>query len=409
MRSPVLLALLSVAALSASGQRTSRWGFALEGAVGNVLKADAYEKMWLKKNGMWSVAFSARRQTLPKDSSTFAADYNYPTFSYGLLYHNFRNVRMHKEADPAWGMAVPVDYVSRMGDAVTAFATFERPVFRSGKLQTGYALSTGIGYATHTYDRYENVDNEILGSHWNIFFGASLYALWQIHPQWALRGAVDFRHLSNGASARPNKGANTVAPSLTLIYTPQPVSEKDFVRLPRRPYPKHFYADVAVGVGGKTLLDDWLLTSFSRPPSAPDYRTGHFHFYPSFSVQTNVMYRYARRWASGIGVDVNYAKAAKHIQSLDRATGSTLSHSPWSVGVAARHEAFYGRWSMAASLGVYLFRHMGETAQWEEKPYYERIGIRYHFRPRHGLFLGADVKAHLTKADFTEIVLGWHF
>ncbi len=45
------------------------------------------------------------------------------------------------------------------------------------------------------------------------------------------------------------------------------------------------------------------------------------------------------------------------------------------------------------ALGVYLYRHMGASAKEIEKPYYERIGI----------------KAHLTKADLTEIVISLPF
>lgn len=384
----------------------SHLGAGLEVGVGSVLKADPYEKKWLLSQGMQSVGASLRLHTLPSDSSAFAEDFNFPSFSFGLLYGNYSGVRMRKEADPDWGMAVPVNYTSRMGHTFTLFATFERPLWRSSRWTIGYNLGTGLGFATNVYDKEDNVDNEILGSKWNIFFDAGVFVTYQVSRNWAVRGAAHFRHLSNGATARPNKGANTIEPALSVLYTPE-LPENYLRPATKRPFGKYLYGSVSVGVGGKTLLDDWLKTQYYTPPTDGNYRRGRFHFFPSYSLQLNGMYHYARRWASGLGLDLNYAKAAHHIADLDAGTG--YKHSPWSIGVAARHEVFYGKLSMSASLGVYLLRRMGSIAEWEEKAYYERIGIRYHFSQRKGFFVGADVKAHGTKADFTELVLGWKF
>lgn len=383
-------------------------GGGVEASIGKVIKADPYEKMWIHQNKMFSIGAFIRIHTLPTDSCAFAEDFGYPTFSAGLLYGNFRGVEMKKLPAPDWGMAQPVDYTSRMGHAFTAYGSFERPLGRTAHWEWGYSFSTGLGFSTHIYDRERNVDNEILGSRWNIFFGAGVYASYRIASQWAVRGAIDFRHLSNGATARPNKGANTLTPTLSLLYLP-PTTPVSVSPRSRRPFRKYWKVNAIVGIGGKTLLEDWLIKQYQTPPSSPEYRRGRLHFFSSYSLQANLMYRYARRWASGLGIDVNYTTAAKHIQALDRSKGSKLSHSPWSLGLAARHEVFYGRLSMSATLGYYLYRKMGEVAILDEKPYYERIGLRYRFPKAKGCFVGAEVKAHGTKADFTEIIIGFDF
>lgn len=120
------------------------------------------------------------------------------------------------------------------------------------------------------------------------------------------------------------------------------------------------------------------------------------------------MRRYARRWASGVGVDVFYGSYAKRVQALDAThpEGSTLRHKPWSIGIAAKHEVYYGNLSMYVSLGYYLYRHMGLTAKTEETRYYERIGLKYTLPRSGGLYIGAGVKAHRTKADLTEVIVG---
>ena len=84
-------------------------------------------------------------------------------------------------------------------------------------------------------------------------------------------------------------------------------------------------------------------------------------------------------------------------------------HSPWSVGIAVRHEAYYHNLSLDMALGVYLYRHMGANAREIEQPYYERIGIFYTFPRLAGLRVGASVKAHRTKADLTEVIVAIPF
>ena len=76
------------------------------------------------------------------------------------------------------------------------------------------------------------------------------------------------------------------------------------------------------------------------------------------------------------------------------------------MGVALKHNAYYHRLSLNMSVGVYLFRQMGSSAKVIEKPYYERIGLHYTFPRLGGLHVGVSLNAHLTKADFTELVVG---
>ena len=75
------------------------------------------------------------------------------------------------------------------------------------------------------------------------------------------------------------------------------------------------------------------------------------------------------------------------------------------LGISAKHSVFFHRLALDGAVGVYLYRHMGANAEIIEKPYYERIGLSYSFPILGGLTLGASVKAHLTKADFTELTL----
>jgi hypothetical protein len=95
------------------------------------------------------------------------------------------------------------------------------------------------------------------------------------------------------------------------------------------------------------------------------------------------------------------------VRDLDEKAGRDLPHSPWSVGVSASHNVYYHNASLQMTLGYYLYREMGYSAKDIEKPYYERIGLFYTFPSLSDLTLGVSLNAHLTKADFTELVISY--
>lgn len=384
------------------------WGGALSVLPGRAIIMDTYQRLWQKGKNNVALAVEASYTPLPSDSDAFAADYGYPTLSAGVRYHWNHGVTMHKTDCQAWDMAQEVDYDSRMGNAVSLYGTFSRPFFRARHWMADYSLSFGTTYSRRKYNKTNNVDNELIGSRWLIYFGAGLHLTWRLADDWGLRTGVDYYHHSNGALNRPNKGANFVAPSLGLVYLPY---YKEVVKAvpsaSRQRFKSYWYVDLTAAVGAKTLEEDWKKTQFKTPPGDPDYRTEHFNLYAAYALSADVMCRYRRRWASGLGVDAFYGTYATHIRQMDEANGYLDRHSPWSLGVAGKHEVFWHQLSLHMALGVYLFRHMGHAASGLEKPYYERIGLRYAFKRLGGLQVGADVKAHYLKADYTEVTVGY--
>lgn len=406
---PILLLWLC-AALSAhaTGPDTLRhWGVEAKFMPAREIAADSYMKLFLRGRDAASVGIKLIYSPLPTDSDAFAADYGYPTIGFGLRYDWNHSVTLRRDADPAWGLLEPVNYTSHLGNAVGIYAEFARPLFRTRRWEADYAFQTGIGYNRHPYNTYDNIDNELIGSHWIIYFNAGLHLTWRFADDWGLRAGVEFYHYSNGALDRPNKGANAAGPVMALVYCPYfgPVADRPRAAA-TAPFTRYWYLDFTGGIAAKTMNEDWQKTQFRTSPGAPRYRTDRFKLYTAWSAQANLMYRYARRWASGIGFDLFYGTYAAHIADMDRQDGYDLPHSPWSCGIAARHVAFWHQFSAAMALGVYLYREMGDNARKIEAPYYEQIGIHYAFKHLLGLKMGLNVKAHRTKADYTEFVLG---
>lgn len=404
----VLVGALRLQADTTTTPKPTHWGWEVAAVPGWVIAADPYEKKWLKGKFAMALKAGVRYAPLPQDSDAYAEDYGYPVLTAGLMYGMNHGVTMHRDEDPAWGQLVPVDYTSHMGNTLTLYTAFERPFFRNRRWQADYTLSAGVGYTPSKYNTTDAIDNELIGSHWLIYFGAGLHASYHFSPRWALRVGLEFYHHSNGALARPNKGANVVAPSLALVYEPYYEALTDHHRhAPLPPFHKYNFIELALGIGAKTLNEEWQLTQFQTPPSNPNYRTSHFRLYPSVSFQTAFLRRYARRWASGGGIDIFYGSYAQRVEEIDRMQGNDVKHSPWSIGLSAKHRVYFHNLALHLSLGYYLYRHMGHNAKQVETPYYEHIGLHYSFPSLGHLTVGIDVKAHKTKADYTELVVAY--
>ncbi len=394
----------SVRAMASAPDSARHVGFTVSAGPGRIVAMDSYEKKWLKNRSTLSMAAEVNIIKLPCDSDDFARDYNYPTLDFGIRY-NVNDVTMHRSPDPAWGQAQEVDYDSKLGNIVTFYGSFTRPFFRTHRWKADYTLGTGIAWGKHKYSKGNNIDNELTGSRWLIYFVAGLHLDYRFSKDWAVRGGVEFYHHSNGAINRPNKGANYFCPTLGIVYEPyyNSLVGTDLHSLHRfKPY---YYINLTAAVGAKTLNEDWQKTQFNTNPDSADYRTGNFHVYPTYSARVDFMRRYARRWASGVGIDLFYGKYASRIAQLDKANGYNCQHSRFSLGISAKHQVFYHNLSAAMSLGYYVYRHMGHTAKSLEKPYYEQIGVNYTFDRCGGLTIGFSVKAHKTKADYTELLV----
>ena len=408
MRTAILI-LLSTLSINVTAEvndslSIAKMGIEFRYIPAQTLTLDKEPRIWTKTKDTHS--WAAQINVTPTKNA-YAHDYNYPTFSFGLRYHLNQGTTMHRD-DP-WGEAQPVNYTSKLGNFLTLYGTFNRPLYRSKHWQWGYYLGTGIAYTSLKYNQKNDIDNEYIGSHLNIYFNAGLYGQVKIAKEWSVKGGLDFAHHSNGAMARPNKGANYLGPFVGLVYEPQQATSPIIKRNTEatQPFQKYWFTEFTLGLGGKTLLEEWLQTQFNTPQGQPDYRKEHFTYYGAYSFHTHLLYRYARRWASGVGVGLFYGEYAHRIARMDKENGHTdEKHSPWSASIEARHEVYYGNVSVRLTLGYYLYRHMGYSANHGlEYPYHEQVGVFYSFPKLKGLTLGFSVNAHATKADFTELQL----
>ena len=408
----LLIAFVYVATQAKAIEKDSirHWGFTVSVMKSEIIALDKNQRKYLKEKGNGSVALELNHINLPSDHDSYAKDYNYPSLSIGLRYTMNNRVRFHRTPDLAWDKIEEVPYDSRLGNTLSLYGTFQRAIHRNKHWETSYSLSGGIGYTNKWYNKDNNIDNDFIGTPVLIYFGAGIHQTYRFAREWGVRASLEFVHHSNGALYRPNKGSNCVGPSVGIVYYPY---YETFIRehdsFKSAPFKKFLYLDLTAGIGAKTLVEDWQITQFRTPKTDPNYRTGDFKRYATYSLQANLMYRYARRWASGIGIDAFYNTYAPHIEQLERKEGNIIDCKPWSFGIAGKHETFFHNLSVNVALGTYLYRRMGSIDRELGGRIYERIGVNYSFPSLNGLKLGINVKAHTTKADFTELVITYPF
>lgn len=401
-------AIAAVICLFALPQHVSAQAIEAGYGKGAVLKFDDWlTNDALKEQDAQSFWLGYIYQTHAEEDCGYASDFNYPAFTFGLLVSDFNKVRLRYNPRGTR----PIDYDSRCGTSFTAYASIRRAFFRTRSgWSADYRFGNGIGYNTHIYNRYTNVDNILLGSRLAVYFDVA-FALNYRYRQYEFFVGPEFRHLSNGGVMRPNKGINKAGIGVGMRYHLQPHDSISFKRIHKPFDEKRMYVNIAYSSGLRGSQGEWLYDANNYIWKDNDvenvkygkdgYRLCHYHL-----VSTDLMFRYARRYASGIGIDALYEPYNRDVE-IQNPKANRSDMPKWSFGIAAKHEVFFRRISMQVALGWYLsrpFNDFSNTA--DEYPFYERVGLRYNLPwLDNSISVGYNIYAHLTKAYGTELVI----
>ncbi len=378
-------------------QQFDRKHLSVEGQVsfGNMAKVDSEVKDVLLNKNLRFFDISLNYNTLPSDSSRFASIYNYPVFGLGLSIADFSNVCLTNQ--------------SSINNIYTLYGFIDRSLIRTNQLSFGYKLSAGLSYASNPYDPIKNPDNIFVSSPLMVYIGFGLNAKYKLTNQFAIGLSVEARHFSNGRLGMPNKGINILAAGVSASYffDTQPSVYPKMQQ--KEEYKNHFYYHFVLGGGLQSSLEEWNLYSVAE--TDPDKKKKDFKKYPKFSFSGDAMYRYSRKYGTGVGVDVFYVPHTNKLKEWDAEllNGNTsLRYNPLSIGISLNQEVFYKNASLFAAFGYYAYRELGE--QNKESRFYQRAGFRYYIPPSNNIFFGASIKAHnFRMAEYLELSVGYKF
>ena len=359
----------------------------------------------------YSLFMNSQANPLDSTISVYDRVFGFPTLEAGVQLMDYSHVRMHTEDTP---------YMSRTGYVWAAYIAFRRDIYRNRKWSFGYGLENGLSLCSRPYNPVNNVDNDLIGQHISLYFGFGVYAGYRVTPEVELSLGFEYKHNSNSATDRPNKGSN--AYGLTMrgrcdLNRPRNDTGLTFEKrlqrlrdLGKQHIDPYLYLDIDATVGFRTMYEEWLLHRDYMTAEERGYHNGKLALHTTWSTGITPMVRYNQVHASGLGLEYSFAGYLGRSPMIEKACGveKNYRHSKHTLYISAHHEVYYKQLSLAMSLGTYLFRQHGWVGYFYEPPLTETIGIRYYpkfFKP---FYIGYNVKANLGKAYALELKVGMH-
>lgn len=375
-----------------------KWSVEARGGWGYAIPSDPYAKEMLRTHHSSMYSLQMNHKALASDSSVYDRLFGFPSLSVGLLLADYHRINMQRKTTA---------YRSGTGRMLAVYAAFSRDLFRSKRFSLYYRFENGLGWCSRPYDGFTNEDNEFVGSPLSIYFGFGLYAGYRVAQQWELTLGGEFKHFSNGALDRPNKGINTAGASIGAKYYIQPDEAVRNAGI-RSSFVPYFFVDFSAGWDMNSLMGKWLISIDPSKAVAGEYRTKQFKIYSGATFHAAAMYRYGVRYASGIGLDYSYVPYIHTLQGDDEQFGyMDESYSKHVVAIGLCHEVYYKRLAMHMGLAYYLHRRLGGIDVEYGKPYNETLGIKYALTRSGNVYLGYHVRAHLFRADHMEFKVGF--
>lgn len=300
------------------------------------------------------------------------------------------------------------DYKSTIGQMVTFYTTFRRDLLRTSHWSLGYKMENGVGVCTKPFDLHTNLQNIIIGSPLTVYVGMGFFAQYRPTRHWSIGLDGAFRHYSNGRLTQPNAGVNTLDVGLRVGYIlrPDTLNHSPFSRPKDHTWKRHLYADFNLSWSPQTIYGQFEADRLLPP----EERAEHYQLYSGVALRGAMMYHYRRKFASGLALDYTYVPYINEFRKADLACGhdATGRYSRHVVGIGIAHEAFWHDFSIAMSVGYYLFRHQGVTETSFEKPYFETVGLRYYLpMSQRRLYVGYNIKASAVHASGMQFGVGF--
>ena len=286
--------------------------------------------------------------------------YKYPKIGVALTYYDFHN--------PTLGYVFAASpYISK---------TFSR----GPKHDFSFRLGAGLAYLTNPYNQDTNHKNTIASSALNATLQFRFEYDYALTPHLGLLAGVGLNHFSNGATTKPNFGANLPSVVLGLNYHQQ------------RPAPTYHAGEELPADIGRNFFN--ASTSFGFKQRNEGDKQKYF----VNSVTLAVGRRINRKSNLLVGLEgFNDRSLKATLQDTARAGGPQPDVKK--AGVFVGHELLFGRLAFVSHLGFYVYAPYKSSTF-----YYERLGLKYHFTDL--LFGAVDLKIHRGAADVIEFKVG---
>lgn len=272
-----------------------------------------------------------------------------------------------------------VDILGKSGTV----AYFLEPAYRiNDGLLFSFKGSGGLSYLTNPFDSITNPGNQSYSTHLSAYLLVGIGAWVRLSDQWWINPSVNYQHISNGGTRKPNKGINWPTAGLAVSYQPEP---RPLYRGSRTT--EKYWRDYS------NQYDITILGAMRKGYDAAGDRIK----YGMGGIALQAGKQVGRLSMVTLGAEAYYDGKLK--DELDK---DGLSASPVKAGIMIGHEFLLGSFRFSQRLGAYVY---------DQTPYYDRIfhrwGLQYSIN-RH-LSAGFNLLAHRHIAEFVDLRLTYTF
>jgi len=250
------------------------------------------------------------------------------------------------------------------------------------KVSLNLRIGVGLAYITKAFDRIENHQNGVIGSHFNGFVNLRLNSNIMLSKAWRLDGGLGLTHASNAAIRTPNLGLNMVTLNLGLGYAfgnKICTFRKDSIP----PVKKGWQPSVIAVFGFKQLEN----------PGGPEFT--------AYGIQANLYHTLNYKNKLGGGIEMAYNNATKQVWINDSVSNAQTSDII-QAGVKISYSFNMNRLSLPIDFGVYFYKKQAYNGI-----FFHRVGIRY-LVTKH-IIANVTLLTHWAKADYFEWGIGYQF
>ena len=391
-----LILLLITISIAADAQRFTREDMTFGGKnfYGFALNTNPYRM----SNGYFTYDVEMGFQTMPSDSCVYVRSYGYPLLSVGISTSSLSDFVM--------------DGDSFLPDIYSVYGAFERTHIRKERFSFGHLLNLGITTNPGVYDPVNNPGNTFLSSHIMCYFGGGFFTKWQIGKHWEAGAEVMYRHYSNGMLSVPNGGMDVIGAGAFARYRLSEYKAAE-LKIPKHKadFDKGFIYHLALSGGIHSCWSEFKV--YNEMVENPALKQIKFKKHPRFSISADAMYRYALKYATGVGIDVFYSSNMDEIRECDivlygvEAVDNCEGYSPLSVGIAVVQELYWRNLAGYIALGTYPYLKNGISGCQEK--IYQKAGLRHYFPQFGNTLIGFAIKAHNFRAENFEFTVGKKF
>lgn len=284
----------------------------------------------------------------------------------------------------------------------------------SNSLTLDYEWNFGASFGWHPYDpygdfhQYLNEYNLVVGSRVNAYINFGVLLSWRPTNDWTFSAGVDLTHFSNGNTALPNAGVNTLGGRFGATRSFGPTeqwrrtdvgkaSEYDSLRDKR--LSERMVYDIMFYGAGRTKGLMW-----NNNPYIADGTFG------IIGLNISPLYSVSKFLRAGASIDIQYDESAnieKHIAGLDDNGEIRFYHPPFDeqlgIGLSLRAEFVMPIFSVNIGFGRNVI-YKGEDL----KGFYQTLALKTELYK--GLYLNIGYKLHdLHDPNNLMLGLGWRF